>query len=72
MKNFNQTSWNQILASKNWESIGAMENVNEMAVQFSKLVNDALDEILFPYLIFLIQKSSVLKRSKYIHTYIHT
>ena len=45
MKNFNQTSWNQILASKNWESIGAMENVNEMAVQFSKLVNDALDEV---------------------------
>ena len=60
MKNFNQTSWNQILASKNWESIGAMENVNEMAVQFSKLVNDALDEV------------APFKRSKYIHTYIHT
>ena len=25
----------------------------------------------FPYLMFLIQKSFVLKRSKYIHTYIH-
>ena len=45
MKNFNPANWNYSLASKNWESIGTMENVNDIAVQFSKLVNDALDEI---------------------------
>ena len=45
MKNFNLVNWNQCLATKNWESLGEMENVNEMAVQFSNLVNLALDEI---------------------------
>ena len=45
MKNFNQPNWLQCLAAKNWESIGDTECVNEMAVQFSKLVNEALDDI---------------------------
>ena len=45
MKNFNLSTWNVCLASKNWESIGTMTDVNEMAVKFSDLVNDALDDI---------------------------
>ena len=28
-----------------WESIGAMSNVNEMAVQFSNQMSEALDDI---------------------------
>ena len=38
-------NWNDSLATKNWESLGQMENVNEMALAFSNLINDALDEI---------------------------
>ena len=45
MKNFNVNNWNNCLASKNWESLGSMENVNDMAIQFSKIVNESLDEI---------------------------
>ncbi len=45
MKNFNTTNWNLCLASRDWESIGAMTEVDEMAKQFSILVNEALDDI---------------------------
>ena len=45
MKNFNATSWNANLATKNWEKIGETENVSEMATTFAKLMNEALDEI---------------------------
>ena len=45
MKNFNQTNWSMCLAAKNWESLGEMKEANDMAVQFSTLVNEALDEI---------------------------
>ena len=45
MKNFNQASWNCYLARKNWEILAEMTNVDEMAIEFSKLVNSALDEI---------------------------
>ena len=31
-------------ASKNWECIGDSDNVNEMAINFSKLVNEALGD----------------------------
>ena len=39
-----QANWLQNLAAKKWECIGETECVNEMAVQFSNLVNKALDE----------------------------
>ena len=45
MKNFNQANWNQCLINKSWESIGELDSVNDMAVKFSQLVNDALDDI---------------------------
>ena len=44
-KRSTQTNWLQSLAAKKWESIGETEFVNEMATQFSNLVNEALDEI---------------------------
>jgi hypothetical protein len=45
MKNFNTTNWNLCLATRDWESIGTMTEVDEMAKQFSILVNEALDDI---------------------------
>ena len=33
------------LATRHWESLGLMESVSEMAVQFFNLVNKALDDI---------------------------
>ena len=45
MKNFNHTNWIKSLINKNWESLGEMDSVNDMALQFSNLVNEALDEI---------------------------
>ena len=38
-------NWLQSVAAKKWESIGETKCENEMATQFSNLVNEALDEI---------------------------
>ena len=45
MKNFSPANWNMCLASREWESIGAMDGVNDMAIKFSNLVNEALDDL---------------------------
>ena len=45
MKNFNHSNWIMSLVNRNWESLGEMESVNDMAIEFSKLVNDALDDV---------------------------
>ena len=42
---FSQRTFTFEFFSKNWESFGGMEIVNDMSVQFSKLVNNALDEV---------------------------
>ena len=44
MKNFTHTRWMECLSKQRWESIGETENVNEMAVHLSELMNSALDE----------------------------
>ena len=43
MENFNQTTWSNCLLTKNWECLGETENVNDMAIALSKMVNKALD-----------------------------
>ena len=43
MKNFNTQVWNDTLARQNWEAIGNIEDVTEMATPFSSKVNSALN-----------------------------
>ena len=45
MKNFTQSRWNETLACQKWERIGETECVDEMATQFSSMINNALNEI---------------------------
>ena len=44
LKNLTTKSWNDALIMKNWESLGKTEDPNEMALLFTELVNEALDE----------------------------
>ena len=44
MKNFNQQTWCESLARKQWEIIGENNDVNKMANYFSDLKTEALDE----------------------------
>ena len=44
MKNFNINSWNQCLATKNWNLIAETEDVDLMAKTLSNNVNSALDD----------------------------
>ena len=45
MKNFNDISWNEALAKRDWNQIQETNNLDDKVELFTKLINESLDEV---------------------------
>ena len=54
MKNFTNSNWNEVLASKDWNEINLTQDLDEKVVAFNKLINESLDEVA-PYKTFKVR-----------------